>query len=84
MAHVCLFLSSGLKPFDKCIIRMQVNEAIFHTFERSWSHPRFVLFKNKTKIGNDKNDILSHVIWCDNFASLLYPYSAPIFVLKPK
>ena len=52
MVHVCLFLSSVLKPFDKCIIRMQVNEAIFHTFERSWSQPRFVLFKNKTKIGN--------------------------------
>ena len=41
MVHVCLFLSSVLKPFDKCIIRMQVNEAIFHTFERSWCQPRF-------------------------------------------
>ena len=54
MAHVCLFLSSVLKPFDKCILRMQDNEAIFHTFERSWSQPRFVLFPNKTKIGNKK------------------------------
>ena len=52
MVHVCLFLSSVLKPFDKCIIRMQVNEVIFHTFERSWSQPRFVLFQNKTEIGN--------------------------------
>jgi hypothetical protein len=84
MVNVCLFLSSVLKPFDKCIIRMQVNEAIFHTFERSWSQPRFVLFKNKTKIGDEENDDLSHDIWCDNFASLLYSYAAPIFVLKPK
>ena len=45
---------SVLKPFDKCIICMQVNEAIFHTFERSWCQPRFVLFQNKTKIGNNK------------------------------
>ena len=52
MCNVCLFLPSGLKPFDVPIIRMQVNEALFQTFERSWSHPRFVLFKNKTKIGN--------------------------------
>jgi len=63
MVHVCLFLSSVLKPFDKCIIRMQVNEAIFHTFERSWSQPRFVLFKNKTKIGNEKMTIF-HMIYC--------------------
>jgi hypothetical protein len=62
MVHVCLFSSSVLKPFDKCIIRMQVNEAIFHTFERSWSQPRFVLFKNKTKIGNEKMTIF-HMIY---------------------
>ena len=62
MAHVCLFLSSVLKPFDKCIIRMQVNEAIFHTFERSWCQPRLVLFKNKTKIGNEKMTIF-HMIY---------------------
>jgi len=52
MYNVCLFLPSVLKPFVVTIIRTQVNEAIFHTFERSWSHPMFVLFKNKTKIGN--------------------------------
>ena len=64
MAHMCLFLSSVLKQFDKCIIRMQVNEAIFHTFKRSWSQPRFVLFQNKTKIGNEKMTIF-HMIYYD-------------------
>ena len=54
MAHVCLFLSSVLKPFDKCAIRMVVGVVTFYTFERSWSPPRFVLFPNKTKIGNKK------------------------------
>ena len=52
MCNVCLFLSSVLKQFDVPIIRMQVNEALFQTFERSWCQPRFVLFQNKTEIGN--------------------------------
>jgi len=54
MYNTCLFLSSVLKPFDKCIICMQVNEATIYNFNRSWCQPRFVLFKNKTKIGDNK------------------------------
>jgi hypothetical protein len=52
MVHLCLVLSRVLKPFDKCIFRMQLNADTFYTFNRSWCQPRFVLFKNKTKIGN--------------------------------
>jgi len=50
--HACLFLSSVLKHFDKYMFHMIVNAATFYTFNRSWCQPRFVLFKNKTKIGN--------------------------------
>ena len=34
--HKSIFLSSVLKPFDKCIIRMTVSVATFGTFDRSW------------------------------------------------
>ena len=52
MSCVLLFSSSVLKPFDVRIFCMQHNADTFCTFERLWSQPRFVLFKNKTKIGN--------------------------------
>ena len=52
MVHVCLFLSSVLKPIDVRIFRMQPSATTICEINWSWCQPRFVLFKNKTKIGN--------------------------------
>jgi len=41
---------------------MQVNNATIYNFNRSWCQPRFVLFQNKTKIGNEKMTVF-HMIY---------------------
>ena len=38
--HMSIFLSSVLKPFDKCINCMVVNVETFDTFDRSWCRHR--------------------------------------------
>jgi hypothetical protein len=40
-----------------------------------WCQPRFVLFKNKTKIGNHKQLIILHASWCEEFTPVIYPYA---------
>ena len=77
----CLFLSSVLKRFT--MFNIYIIYDVLELCQKNvlWCQPRFVLKPKQAQC----NDIIStHVLCCNDLMSSMFPYAAPILVLKRK